>query len=278
MRHPSRSLLCLTGLVLAGSLLAACGAGEAGPVDVGDSPGQTAPATDAPGAPDSADEDAAAADGQTPADDTADDTAADGGTTQDFHVRPEGQELVLEVDGHVSVLATLPDDGESVFRYAAVRPGGDSQDLVVVAVTSAEGTYDLRWLEVIGGEPGELKLFGDAYDLSDGTDEAFGERVPTLVWSPDGASLAWLEPVEDGAMLRTIGWSYGPGTGDPADDNASFGLEDVPAAADAVSWDASAGQDSVIVAEAAGGDRFDIVLERQGDGALALKGAGPAAN
>ncbi|MBW3620902.1 MAG: hypothetical protein KY461_11700 [Actinobacteria bacterium] len=195
----------------------------------------------------------------------------------DFTVEPEGQELALVGPSGVEVLYTLPDEGESVFRAAALRPGSTRDDMVVVVVTSAEGMYDLRWLDVTDGEVGELEVFPQEYNLpSDSMSRQ--ELVPVPVWSPDGRSVGWVVPAEDrdAATLRTVGWSDGPGTGDPADDNAAFDLEIGSSQAQALHWTAGEGSRSVLQVMAADGTVFDVHLERQGDGALALLEVTPA--
>lgn len=195
----------------------------------------------------------------------------------DFTVEPEGQELVLVGGSSAEVLSTLPEEGGSVFRAAALRPGSTREDMTVVVVTSAEGTYDLRWLEVTGGEVGELEVFPERYNLPSDVMSRM-ELVPVPVWSPDGRSLGWVLPAEDGdaATLRTVGWSDGPGTGEPADDNASFGLGIGSSEAQARGWTAGDDGRSVLRVETAAGDAFDVHLERQGDGALALLEVTPA--
>lgn len=210
-----------------------------------------------------------------PAEDTASEDRPDHtGTYPDgFTVEPEGQELALVGDDHVEVLYTLPDEGESVFRAAAVRPGSTRDDMTVVVVTSAEGMYDLRWLEIRDGQVGELRSFPDAYRMRPDL-AARQALVPTVVWSPDGNTIAWVEPGDDGAVLRTVGWHAGPGTGRTADDNASFGLEGAPAVLQARSWEVahSDGSQTVLTAESETGEGFRIQLERQADGAWAYHG------
>ncbi len=249
----NRRRLTLLSLVAGATLtLTACGGAATDPA--------ASPGTSEPAAPATPTEDAGA-----PA--TPDTQPAPGAEDTAIDVRPEGQELVLTAGSSTTILWTLPDEGESVFRSAAVRPGSTADDLTVVVVTSAEGTYDLRWLAVVDGQPGELTLFPEAYRIA--ADAGTMADAPTLVWSPDGRSIAWLEPGEGGPTLRTVGWADGPGTGDTADDNASFVLDGVPADAHAVAW-TDEGDTIDLRVETADGMAYTAVMERQADGALAL--------
>lgn len=206
--------------------------------------------------------------------DDAEDRPEHTGTYPDgFTVEPEGQELALVGNDHIEVLYTLDPEGGSVFRAAAVRPGSTRDDMTVVVVTSAEGMYDLRWLEVRDGEVGDLELFPSAHRMASNI-ASRQDLVPTVVWSPDGNSIAWIEPGEDAALLRTVGWSYGPGTGRTADDNAGFGIEGAPAVLQAHSWDVahSDGSQTILTADSADGGTFELRLERQTDGGWAYHG------
>ena len=271
----------ITRLALAAAValtLSACGGTESADVG-GDVPAEpTTPATDVPAT------DGPTTDGPTtsepaapvteePTEDVRPTAPADPG----FTVEPEGQELALVGGSNIEVLYTLPDEGESVFRAAALRPGATRDDMTVVVVTSAEGMYDLRWLEVTDGEVGELQVFPEQYNLPSDLMSRM-ELVPVPVWSPDGQSLGWVVPAEDSdaATLRTVGWSDGPGTGDTADDNAGFALEIGSSEAQARDWTADDVGRSVLRVETAAGEAFDVHLERQGDGALALIEVTPA--
>lgn len=190
-----------------------------------------------------------------------------------FRVEPEGQELALVGNDTVEVLYTLDPAGESFFVSAAVMPGSTRQDMTVVTISQAEGMYELRWLEVSGGQVGELEAFPAAYQLIADV-VAYEGVAPTVVWSPDAKSVGWFDPGDDEAVLRTVGWSDGPGTGRPADDNASWGIEQAPAVLQARAWEVahSDGSQTILTAEDAEGASYRLHLERQGDGALAYHG------
>lgn len=273
MRRTPRARAASTAIAgLVALTLAACGGSE--PADVAGDPGVTPTASpDEPTTPDVAPSSATTTAPTTPAEEPSGDPTEGAAPAEpaDFTVEPEGQELALVGASSVEILYTLPDEGESVFRAAALRPGSTRDDMVVVVVTSAEGRYDLRWLEVTGGEAGELQVFPQEYNLPSDL-MSRQELVPVPVWSPDGRSLGWVVPTEDddAASLRTIGWSDGPGTGDPADDNAAFELGIGTSQAQAREWVAGEGDRSVLRVETADGEAFDVRLERQGDGALAL--------
>lgn len=172
---------------------------------------------------------------------------------------------------------TFPSEGHSTVVSMAVRPGSTTDDLTVVLLTQAEGSYDLRWLTWDGTEA-TVQLFPDPYNLRN---HAMGGSVPAPVWSPDGRHVMWAEDGEEGEPgLRSVGWSDGgPGTGDPADDNAEFGMPILPRGAtvqlqDWV-WTEGTGTETRGYVTATSVDPADtaawrIGIERQGDGALAL--------
>jgi hypothetical protein len=254
------------------AMLAACGnatsdAGASGQGDetpVATETDGTAPADDGSDAGDEPSEtDDGARDDGTPAED--EDAAA---PAEDDGFRVDGRELIRVLDGEATVLHTLPAEGESTFEAVAVRPGDHAQ-LTVVVLTSAEGMYDLRWLDVEGTSASELQVFDAPYrPLQDLT--AAADVAPLPLWAPDGSALAWLEWNADGdVQLRTVGWDGGPGTGETETDNAAFGL-DLPAGVQLRSWTAQSDTHSVLRIESQAGDAWDLTIERQADGAFAL--------
>ncbi|MDX1657771.1 MAG: hypothetical protein R3343_03020 [Nitriliruptorales bacterium] len=285
MRTPSRLRPMLQPIpILAATAvftLSACGGADPAPVeDVADAaPATAAPVSDdgdlpLPVAPDTPDGHDGDDDSAPPvADDDADRPDHTGSDDAGFTVEPEGQELALVGNDTVEVLYTLDPEGESFFAAAAVRPGSTRTDMTVVVITHAEGMYDLRWLEVRDGEVGDLELFPAAYRMRPDL-PAYEGVVPTVAWSPDANSIAWFEPGDDGAVLRTVGWRDGPGTGDTADDNASWGIEGAPAVLQARTWDVahSDGSQTLLTAEDAAGGTYRLQLERQADGAWAYHG------
>lgn len=237
----------------AGLLLAAC-AGESSPPGGSAIPDSAAPTTGAVGR----DADSAAR----PTTDTGQAT---------LQALPAGRELRLRTaDGGVETIYTLEPRGESVFVSASVRPGSTVDEATIVTVTQAEGMYDLRWIEISGGVPGELQLFGAPYRPTSGM-TPIDEAGPTVAWAPDGGSIGWIEWSADGeTTLRTVGWGDGPGTGDTATDNAAFGVEPIPAGGRIRAWTATGTSTSRIDVVGPEGGAWSITVERQGDGALAL--------
>lgn len=182
-----------------------------------------------------------------------------------------GRELrVRTPDGRIETIHTLDRRGESVFVSASIRPGSTVDDATIVTLTRAEGMYDLRWIEISGGVPGELRAFDEPYRPTGGM-TPIDEAGPTVAWAPDGRSIGWIEWSADGeTTLRTVGWRDGPGTGDAATDNAAFGVGPVPAGARIRAWTATGASTSRIDVAGPDGGEWSITVERQGDGALAL--------
>jgi hypothetical protein len=228
----------------------------------GDAPDGDADSSDDADAPDDADTPEGADDAPASGDeDLLTPTGTDG-------FRAEGRTLVRELNGEVHVLAVLPEEGESTFRFVTPRPG-DHADLTVLALTQAEGFYDLRWLVVEGTEATRLQALPIQYQPLTGL-ASYNDTAPLPMWAPDGSAIAYLEWNEEGSVqLHTIGWADGPGTGDTATDNAAFGL-DLPAPVQLQSWTAESDSHSVLRAVADDGRTWTITLERQADGAFAI--------
>ncbi len=181
----------------------------------------------------------------------------------------DGRELRLLGSDAETTLVALPAEGESSFLAVSVRPGSTPEDLTVVSLTTAEGLFDVRWTRVVDGE---VVVAFEAFDAAYAP-AADAIVVDRPVWAPDGSSVAWLERTETGAQLRTIGWDDGPGTGDPATDNAAFGV-DYPAAGDlrvqewvAATSTADGMTEIRAVLDDFTTDWYTIPLQRQPDGA-----------
>jgi len=221
--------------------------------------------TPAPGDP--ADED--------PADE---ESVADGGVAGDGTgsgpvVTVTERDLILHGPDGEQVLYTLPAEGESTFISARVRPGSTLGDLTIVALHRAEGMNDFRTYRYVDGEL-SVEYWNQGRDprpdllpvAPDGG--TFGP-----VWSPAGDKLAWIELASDGTpQLRIIGWDDGPGTHDPATDNAMWSLDELSGAAPMpVDWvDLGDGRTEIRVVTEAGDGWVAIPVEIQGDGAPAL--------
>lgn len=136
-----------------------------------------------------------------------------------FRTDPSGQHQQTLARGDETVLcAGRGCRGRERITAVAVRPGSSSRESTA-AYHLSTGCGDLSWgtfREGVVGGPGG------------GVPHTDGSCPGAPVFSPDGAHAAWVatEPGRPGAFtLHTIGWRDGPGTGDPADDNASWELE-----------------------------------------------------
>jgi hypothetical protein len=186
------------------------------------------------------------------------------------------RELVLHGPEAPRTLYTLPAEGESTFISARVRPGSTLEDLTVVALVRAEGMLDLREYRWDGSEL-TWDYLPDHLQPGVGDDAEAGPQAHGPVWSPDGAHLAWFESGTGAApTLRVIGWTDdGPGTGEPATDNASFAIDTlgneplIP-----VEWVATPGTDSATELRATALDSnegwYALPVDLQADGAVAL--------
>jgi hypothetical protein len=181
-------------------------------------------------------------------------------------------------DGPETLMALEEERGPR-FVSARVRPGSTPEDLTVVALTSDEDRWELWDVRGVEGRMTRSLLAGP---YAAGVNSPAGEGVAVFgpVWSPDGAHLAWFEFGTGPATLRTIGWDDGPGTGQPATDNATFALEGLPSQPlipmEWVEVPGTAGLTQIR------GTLLDftegwiaIPLEVQGDGALAQPAGGP---
>ena len=276
MRGSTLTMRRISGRIAAAAaltvVLAACG-GTDTTTDPGQTPGTASPVpADEPTTEPPADgtPEPGPTDGGTTAPDTPSDQPATGGDLEGIDVQPEGQELVLRIDDATHVIGLLDPEGESFYRYATIWPGSSRDDLTIVAVTMAEGMYDLRWLTFTDGQESEVQAFPVQYQPN--TEMAAAADVaPIPVFSPDGRTLAWLDWNAEGEVqLRTVGWSDGPGTGRTADDNAAFGLSELPAGVQLQSWEAGSGDESYLHAVNDEGTTWTITVTRQADGALAL--------
>ena len=157
---------------------------------------------------------------------------------------------------------------------AALRPGSTALDATVVALTTGGRGYGLRWLTVDEGIAGPLTPFPDRYPVAPSPPERADGEAPSVSWTPDGASVTWLEWEEGGeTTLRTVGWDAGPGTGNPATDNAAFSLGPVPVGSGIEGWLGDELDTAWTMAmDSPDGDRWLLRVKRQTDGALALPG------
>lgn len=132
-------------------------------------------------------------------------------------------DVTVEVGGEV--VHTLYEGRSAEFRPAgvAVFPSSTADELSAVAWLAGEGVSEFWQLGVSDGQVQGPVPFPDAYQPSAGID---GRSMRAPLFLALGTKLAWVEYGPSGTCtLRVIGWGGGPGTGRPADDNASFTLE-----------------------------------------------------
>jgi hypothetical protein len=194
-------------------------------------------------------------------------------------VTVSARQLTLHGPDGPQAIAELAVEGESRFISARVRPGSTIDDLTVVALTTAEGMWDLRTIRWVDGELTVFEPFPEPHVPGWGGAAGAGMSPHGPVWSPDGDRLAWFEFGTGPATMRVVGWDDGPGTGDPATDNASFELDTrgllplIP-----VEWVATPGGPSATELRAVALDSnegwYALPVDIQGDGAVALDGSG----
>jgi hypothetical protein len=194
-------------------------------------------------------------------------------------VTVSARELTLHGPDGPQVIAELAVEGESRFISARVRPGSTIDDLTVVALTTAEGMWDLRTVRWVDGELTLFESFPEPHIPGWGGAAGEGSVPHGPVWSPQGDHLAWFEFGTGPATMRVVGWDDGPGTGDPATDNASFELDTrgqsplIP-----VEWVATPAGPSATEIRAVALDSnegwYALPVDIQGDGAVALDGSG----
>ncbi|MDX1510529.1 MAG: hypothetical protein R3249_04230 [Nitriliruptorales bacterium] len=167
-----------------------------------------------------------------------------------------------------------PADGRSIVSFS-IRPG--STEAVLDAIVLFRDDDGSRFFH--------LRLFDGQASLTELPDQYQPggpplAEPPRPAFSPDGRHVAWVEMPDDeqaeGPTLRTIGWTdEGPGTGRPADDNASFTLTELPLQAYRVEdWFWNREQLETpghLVLRAAGPiETLFVPIARQADGALIL--------
>jgi hypothetical protein len=195
------------------------------------------------------------------------------------------RELYVLRDGERELLYQFDPEGEARIIEVAVRPGSTVGDLTAVVLTAAEGMMDLRVLEVVDGQvTGAAEPLEGQYAPGLGREDRSSFSITGPVWYEDGSSLAWLEFDGQDTELRVIGWDEdGPGTGDPATDNAAFVLDDAPEGVRLLpsvwvaSVDAPDGHTEIRATRDEATDGwYAIPLRRQGDGAWSQSADAPS--
>ncbi|GGI03693.1 hypothetical protein [Egicoccus halophilus] len=185
-------------------------------------------------------------------------------------------DLVLHGPDGEQVLTSLPAEGESSFLSVAVRPGSSPDELTVVALHLAEGMQDLRTYRLVDGEL-SVDYWPQQYQVGFGGEAGDAVAAYGPVWHPSGDKLAWVETGTSGTpVLRVVGWTEaGVGTGDTADDHASFSLDElVGMEPEPVDWvDLGEGRTEIRAVTGDGASSWiTLPIEIQGDDAAARSG------
>jgi hypothetical protein len=259
-------------LVIALSLtavLAACGvdASPAGaPADVPDA------VADPDAQPDAVAEPAPEPDGLDDPTDGLDPNDGDLGQVEDLEidlvVRIDGATLEIRDEARAGALVhgwTL--EGE-IFHSYLVRPDAAVGSLDVVALALAGERPVLYHVSARPDGAAVLAAFPDHLQPAHEVDAS----PPAFGWTPDAHSIVWTETTGEELVLRTVGWDDGPGTGHPADDNASF-LLDLPADAHLDGFEVTDDGRWILLLRDGTGGLHEVPMERQADGALAIPAA-----
>jgi hypothetical protein len=148
-----------------------------------------------------------------------------------------GRLLLLDARGPRAIATVDPDEGE--FVHAAVRPGDRDRTTVLALTRVADDgrpRYELRY--VVDEPTGTTDLYWFPWRLQ--VDDALADILdtpPLPVWSPDGATVAWVEWDADGALLRTVEWRDDGASSNPSDDVAAYRLEGVEPGAQLEAWE-----------------------------------------
>jgi hypothetical protein len=220
------------------------------------------------------------------------DELADGTERGDGMVVADDTTVTLvRPDGSTQELVSFPSEGESTVVAIAVRPGSTLDDLTVVVTTRAEGSFDLRWVRVVGGEvdrdPAGTGFPAPVIEGVNGLPFPYfvpdpqDGSAPAAVWSPDGDLLAVVlrpaggEPNEVG----TIGWTD-DGPSDDPNLATTFRLDtDRPLTARQWVWtddaDGVARDGQLLLVDELGREAFAVRLDRGRDGAPAMPAQNP---
>lgn len=163
-------------------------------------------------------------------------------------VEIEDRELVLHVGDTRRTLTTV-DDIDGIPVHATLRPGGHDEDTVVMLTRvddEQSERYELRYLVATEDTVSELYWFPWRLQVAEELPDIL-DVAPLPVWAPDGSAIAWVEWVEAGTRLRTVGWIDEGETRNPSDDSSAYVLRDVPAGVQLETWQVDGGGDPVLI-------------------------------
>lgn len=180
------------------------------------------------------------------------DPGPDPGAAPARSVVVENDALVLR-EGNDRRVLTRFDDADGTPVHAALRPG-DPHEHTVVVLSRVPGRagdplgerYELRYLVATDDAVSELYGFPAGQQVAPES-PAILDVAPVPVWSPDGDAIAWIEWVEQGTRLRTVGWIDDGETPNPSDETAAYALADVPAGVQLEDWRTAADGDPVLL-------------------------------
>jgi hypothetical protein len=152
-------------------------------------------------------------------------------------VARDGGLVLVDGEGVRTPLVSLDDPADDI-EHVALRPG-EHESVTVVALTSTEDRYELRYL-VVDPDEGPSPLYSFPWRMQVDQDvAAYADAAPRPVWAPDGSAVAWLEWGEAGTRLRTVGWIDHGRASNPSDELATYTVHDVPAGAQLQRWEDS---------------------------------------
>lgn len=185
--------------------------------------------------------------------------------------RSQGREVVLEDGGRTRTLARLDPERDGVPEHVALRPGDHPTDAVLVLARTDE-RYELRYLVVDGEEVSDLYWFPWRLQVDEGL-SASADVPPRPVWSPDGATVAWLEWGEQGTRLRTVDWMADEQANNPSDEARVYRLAGIPAGTQLERWEGDAEAPTLVATDGEVSWRIELRPEA---GAVAMQIAADA--
>jgi hypothetical protein len=164
----------------------------------------------------------------------------------------EDDELVLREGDTRRILARF-DEADGTPVHAALRPDDPHKDTVLVlsrvparADDPFGERYELRYLVATDDEVSELYGFPAGQQVAVESPGIL-DVAPVPVWSPEGDAIAWIEWVEQGTRLRTVGWIDDGETPNPSGETAAYALTDVPPGVQLEDWRTAADGDPVLL-------------------------------